>query len=563
MKTRPIASLCRALAPTWIVLLGWGIGLPRAAPAQPVDLPVFGDSVDVQLINLEVVVTRRGQRVGGLGPEDFRLRVDGEEVAIEHFSEISGGRAVGAESSPGAPAALGESLGTRYLVFIDDDFTVPTVRNRVLRRLAEQTALLQPEDRMAVVAFDGRRLDLLTSWTRSLAQLETVFERARERRAYGLLRRSDRWRWTARSPVRSRAPYGSLAPGSATSFSATGFVGLERALTGTEAPEALRYGDSQGQVARVVRAAASAMRGFARPAGRKVLLMLAGDWPIYGDLTGTDSYVRSRAEQQLLEPLVATANRLGYTLYPIEARAETATAAVSVESGRRAVAGLRAALADESDGLGKDTLRYLARQTGGKAFLAGARFDALEGVFEDTRSYYWLGFTPRWKQDDGVRRVEVEVARPGHKARSRTSFSDLSRQTEVSMQVESAHLFDVPLAGSGELAVDLGTARPAGAGKIVLPIRLEIPFDRVTVLPNDGAFEATLELRIAATDSDGTRADLAVVPVRLESPGPPRDGQVARYTTRLRLRRKPHRLLISLYDPLSESFLARRVEFEP
>ena len=535
------------------------------ATAEPVRLPAFGEVVDVKVINLEVVVTRRGQRVGGLGAEDFRLLVAGEETPIEFFTEISQGRAAAAAPSVAgvAPAVSpGEVVGTRYLVFIDDDFAVPSARNRVLRQLAAQAALLQPEDRMAVVAFDGRRLDLLTSWTRSLAHLETVFTQAQERRAHGLVRRSQQRRLSTQSQARAQERYDSRPPGG-TSFSATGFFGLGRALEDSEAPEVLHYGDADGQVARVVRAATSAMRGFARPPGRKVMLLLAGDWQTYRESRDRDGFERLKAERRLFSPLVDTANRLGYTLYPVDVRADRGVVSINAESGRLAVGRYRDAFAREGEKLGEDALYHLAQQTGGRAFVAGARVTALKGAIDDTRSYYWLGFTPTWQEDDQAYEVEIEMRPKALKARARASFSDLSRQTEVSMWVESAHLFDAPLAGSGGLKVELGEIHPAGVGKIVVPLHLEIPFDQVTLLPHEGGFAAHLELRVAATDADGARADLPIIPVDLVRPGAAGGGQIGIYETRLKLRRKPHRLLIALYDPLSETFLAQRLDFAP
>lgn len=86
------------------------------------------ETVDVRVVNLEaVVIDGRGRRVAGLGPQDFRLRVDRREVPIEYFSEIAGGvtAATLGESSAGRTASVpgliaGRPAGTSYLVFIDD-----------------------------------------------------------------------------------------------------------------------------------------------------------------------------------------------------------------------------------------------------------------------------------------------------------------------------------------------------------------------------------------------------------------------------------------------------------
>ena len=146
------------------------------------------------------------------------------------------------------------------------------------------------------------------------------------------------------------------------------------------------------------------------------------------------------------------------------------------------------------------------------------------------------------------------------------------------MWIESAHLFDTPLPGSAELAVEIGEPQPAGPGKLLLPLSLEVPLDQVTMLPvadgppaggqteqrpGTGSFAVSLELRVAATDADGASAGVPVSVVEIVVEAPPEPGQIGVYETHLKLRRKPHRLLISLYDPLTGGVWAQRVDFEP
>ncbi|MCP3910265.1 MAG: hypothetical protein GY713_04860, partial [Actinomycetia bacterium] len=171
------------------------LALAPVAPPAGAQEGVFGEVIDVRVVNLEVVVTEKGQRVTGLGPEDFLLTVDGREVAIEYFTEVSGGTAVHrADEGSGAtvPAlAPGVPVPTSYLVFIDEYFSLPTDRNRLLRRMIDQLPFLSPEDRMAVVAFNGKKVEMLSTWSQSVTALERVFKQAVERRAHGLSRRAE------------------------------------------------------------------------------------------------------------------------------------------------------------------------------------------------------------------------------------------------------------------------------------------------------------------------------------------------------------------------------------
>src|SRR5690349_13266124 len=102
------------------------VALPVIAQAPPATAPqsVFGEQIDVRVVNVEVVVTdKQGNRVAGFTPEDFRLKVDGKVVPVEYFNEVRGGSAIAlAESATssvkGLPSlAPGSPVGTSYLVF--------------------------------------------------------------------------------------------------------------------------------------------------------------------------------------------------------------------------------------------------------------------------------------------------------------------------------------------------------------------------------------------------------------------------------------------------------------
>ena len=53
---------------------------PSWASADTEAPPAFGDIVDVRVVNLEAVVTRKGEKVTGLSADDFTLLVDGKET---------------------------------------------------------------------------------------------------------------------------------------------------------------------------------------------------------------------------------------------------------------------------------------------------------------------------------------------------------------------------------------------------------------------------------------------------------------------------------------------------
>ncbi len=522
-------------------------------PADPELPPAFGEIIDVRVINLEVVVTDGKERVRGLTSSDFRLLVDGEEVPIEYFTEVVGGQAVTPAAGAATVPALepGEAVGTRFLVFIDEAFTIKTHRNRVLKRLVDQLPHLGPDDHMAVVAYDGRGLEMLTSWTSSQPALERVFEAAQSRRTYGLQRRIGPFYGSLpRSLFAAELAGPLIAPGPFDSGDRSAYYPY-RAPRGSRA-----YSDVQ----RVLDAATTALRGFARPPGRKVMLLLSGSWPAVGgrDFTETVAYGGGFSG---LRPLVDTANRLGYTLYPVDVAGLESHFGAGAQFDTPQQAAFFTGLSRDNEWLQEGTLVYLARETGGRAHIDGASRKALLRTVEDTRSYYWLGFTPGWQENDRRHRVKVEVLRKGLKVRSRDSFSDLSRQTEVSMLLESAQLFDLPLPGEGSgIVVTLGEPEKAGYRKVLVPLALEVPMAQVTVLPYQGGYVAELELRVAATDDKGNVARIPVIPIQLRGEAP--DAPIGVFELGLKLRRRPHELLVSVHDPASGNILSQRVALE-
>ncbi len=554
MKPFALRRRCATALSLTLMALSFSLLTAQTLHAQEEQPGIFGEVIDVRVVNLEVVVTdRAGNRVAGLGPEDFRLLVDGEEVAIDYFSEVALGLVAGerakAEDGSQAEAARsmpsltpGRPVGTSFLVFIDDFFPLKRDRNRVLEALETEFGHLRPEDRMAVVAFDGKRLKMLTSWTNSSPQLTDAFREARGRPAYGLSRRQEQQ-----------------------SFRASQGFGRERLVQNVGerlAPEARQYVELlSSQVDREISAASATLRSFAMPPGRKVMLLLAGGWPYDPtQLAGEDPHVpvldnEFKRGDQLYRPLADTANLLGYTLYPVDVPGLEGT---GPSLGARSPSNGGITSEQETQA----TLGVLARRTGGKALLNSLSNRPLETVVADTRSYYWLGFTADRKRDDEAHKIKIEVRGKGFKVRSRKGFLDFSRRAEASAMVESTLLFgSSPSAGA--MPVKLGEFKKAGRRFVEVPLTLAIPVSSMTILPQGKQWVSELELRIAVMDEEGNQADMPVIPLRLESATQPVPGRFVRYETSLKLRRSKHDVVLAIFDPATGRQVTNRVEIDP
>lgn len=496
------------------------------ATAQESSLPdLFSDSVDVRVVNVEVVVTdRKGNRIRGLEPDDFELLVDRQPVRIAYFTEVDEGyaRTAGGDGVADVPSlAHNAPVGTNYLIFVDDLSAIRGRRNRVLSRLDQDLRLLNPADRAAIVAFDGTGVSRLTDWTNSHYQLRTALLEAQMRPTFG-----------------------------------------------RQSAEATR---------RAVMAATATIRSVTRGPGRKVMLLLADSWSAPSavwDVLGS-GLARPNIDS-LYSPLVHAANRVGYSLYPVDVaglqyrQRSYGRLPPIPPGGYYAYSGgdtrgstmypppwpsMQALMIGSYEERQHDVLRFLADETGGRPMLNAFRSKALSETVADTRSYYWLGFDAPQSRDDELHDIRVRlVGQRKLRVRSREHYLDMSKSTEIDMRLEASMLFgNAP--GADPLAVRLGTPRKAGFLRVSVPVEVVVPLDELTLLPMDGKWMNEFEFRISAVDKWDIHSRKLVqkVPVvRSEAPAP---GETFVYETDLRLRKREYRYVAAVYDPLTDRTL--------
>ena len=502
--------------------LGWTAAvtlLVATVPAWGRESPLpdlFSEVIDVRAVNVEVVVTdRRGNRIRGLEASDFELRVDRKPVPINYFVEIDDGYArssIDDGIQAAASLATDEQVGTNHLIFIDDLHALRHHRNRVLRGLERDLGLLNPVDRVAVVAFDGSSVSLLLDWTNSGYRIIEALGKARGREAYGR-------------------------------------------------PKQFDLGTRPDQIRRTVMAAAATIRSLADAPGRKVMLLLTQDWSRSNDFRANQASM-----ENLYSPLVHTANRVGYSLYPIDLPGPRPKPRMVNSAYHDPVFGLHgprfrpnytgryAFPSYETEE--HDVLRYLARQTGGQPIINAYRDKALGETAADSRSYYWLGFEPSRAEDDELHRIKVRL--PGRRdlrVRVRRHYLDMSKGTELTMLLDSSLLFGGS-PGADTLEVRFGTPRKAGFLRVAVPMDVTIPLDDLALLPMDGRWMNELEFRVALLNRFGrlSRPPVRKIPVvEIDEPVP---GDVLVYKTELRMPKPRHRYVAAVYEPISGAILS-------
>ncbi len=549
----------------------------------------FGEEIDVRVVNIEVVVEDgEGERVRDLRRDDFRVFVDGEEVDVEYFTEVAQGRA--SDDNGETPPAVGEggAVATNFVLFVDDDHSLAAFRRPVLRGFSDSLAELPVQDQVAVVVQSRNRLELLSPFTRDREATRTALAELDRGERFGGVLKSPRFHQllpggesmrvegisvrkvagSAGGRRRGRRVAGGLAPSRGNwdvrrdGPGSGGEGGFERADAGAGAdgnaadrlsaagirlaemnPQSLAD-EAMGSILErdltlSVNAVVSAMRALEQPEGRRVLLLLAGRWPA-GAFRPGGRGSELRTDLDLLDGLIDTANLLGYTVYPLDQQAS----APSMTWWQN--------------------LRYMARDTGGMAFMAGSSLDALARVSEDTSDYYWLGFVPEYRRDDRVHDIDVEVLRPGLEIRARRGFVDLSRNAEADMEAQRALLF--PRQGAPAAAVltaRVGTPRKLSRRRMAVPIDIEVPLGVFPALPYGNEYVQRLEVRFATIDDAGWRAEQPAIPLEVRSPSAPRPDSVFDYYAEITMRHLPHTVVVMVHDPVSRQTASARLEVEP
>lgn len=411
---------------------------------------IFGEVIDVHVVNVEVRVTdRRGRPITGLSADDFVLREDGERVEISGFLEVSplareegdAAEAPVATTPPGEP----ESLPSRLLVIHLDDFAIDRQNRRLaLRDLHDLVSRgLEPDTRIALTLYDGK-LRMVEKPTADRDRLLAALEAVKAVDSQGLLRYRERQSALAEvlaevAEIRQEVRAGVREVGEAVRYleALTRRVEIEAEQRGTE---------NRGSFA----ALGTLVDTLAPLAGRKALVYISEGLPMHpgqaalavindalteltsgggGGSAGESINARSAALGALMNQtpsptrrapdpealpddlfaVTALAANAGVAFYPWKALGDAAgvPAAVGGDAGLELTPQVRSGLEQSLTA----TLSFMATETGGK-MMVGAGVDILIArALDDFGGYYSLGFSPEHGRDNLVHELKVKVRR--------------------------------------------------------------------------------------------------------------------------------------------------------
>lgn len=537
MKTKLAGLLAAA-----VVLPGSLALSQQPATPPPAETPRFVQEAVVELVSFEVSVTDAHGPVLGLSASDFRVRHDGQPVALSNFS--SWGRegesrppAVAVESpktdesSAAAPAearAAVERPGLSLNFYVDNanlsaqgrgpvlDAAIEFVRTRVAPgdRVAVTTNVGGPrivqgltEDRELVVSALRRLRDEPGTW--SITTVERMRVAASMRMTAQILRQMSA---TGR-------------PGASAQATAIAQGALDEVRTFEQTERVATRDATRG-----LRAVVTAMASMP---GRKVLVYLSeglagtpgqAGYRAFEESFREFSAARSQmndarmamtgegSEQKVFDDVVVSAAAAGVTLYTIDARG-------LVAPGDAESSGPPSATWSQDMRNYQEPLQKIAAETGGASFANGGDFRAgLDRFSRELDSWYLLGYPlPRGGRGP-LHTVAVElVNRPGCRLAYRERFVERSMPALFEDRVLAALSFG-PAENALGIAASAGTPKK-GAGKTwELPVRVVLPIGRLALLPEGDELVGTVTASYVTRGKDGKQSSLLKADHRVAVP---------------------------------------------
>ena len=549
-----LKPICRSVLVFW---LG-----STMAMAQEQPLPILVESVDVRVINVDVVVTdRKGNAIPGLKIGDFEVYENGRPMKLTNFYEVAGNRTIESpqapiqtktQTPPGLPAArqseqLPENLQRRIVFFIDNLSLHPFNRNKVfesMKTFARES--MRPGDE-AMVATWNRSMKIRVPFTKDHVNIQQALEGIAGESAFGVHNISER-----------RQVEGQI----------------REARTQSEAVGAARqYAQSvEHDLRQSVAAVNGLMATLAGVEGKKILVMTSEGFPMQpgrelfffiDDIAkekrnwggGGSSLIESMSfdATHLIQSIARTANANGITLYTLHAGGLVGGNEMSAENAKP----LSFTAQQQAISNSTDSLNLLANMTGGKATVGTNNFKmGFDQIQRDLNGYYSLGYRAGTERVDRQRTVDVRLKNNNKKyiVRSRKSFVEKSVETEMSDRV-IANLFYEGKANDLKIFLTTKQPIPTENGLFKIPVEVHIPMENLSLIPQGELHIGGFTVFVAAADKNGDMSEVSRQNHRLKVPQaemPKTSGKFYTYALELLMEKGRNKVSVGVVDEISK-----------
>lgn len=465
--------------------------LAAAWQAAAQNVPRVGETIDVSIINLDVVVTdHRGHHVRGLTAADFEVRDNGVVQPITNFAEYAEQQPAAMQTSvSGALAAQPTPEARRekrtILVYVERMVLLPSVADALVASLKDFLhQALQPGDSAGLVSFQYA-IKIEQDLTSDPAQLDRACDKVRKL--------FDRVADDPETELIRRAYLQEVLDEDMASIGQP------------SAPAQIFSGRDQADIAmldmrRKIDGLNRLINSMAGTEGRKALLLVTHRFSRYAgaEFFGGEvpfDYRRELETYDLRKQLAANANAAGVTIYTVFPEGLGFIPTGNVEERPRRNIGRNDSQQDAAK-LGKANviltnetapLTELAASTGGVAGWGNSDFSkVVHALRDDLASYYSIGFREPRRSATTHHHIEVMAKNRQYSVRSRSEYVAKSDAMQMSDRI-AASLYQPLRASSIPLDVELQAVTKKGR-RFHIPLVLRIPTSSLMTDNGSGSF---------------------------------------------------------------------------
>lgn len=543
----------------------------------------FFESIDVSVVNVDVVVTdRSGRRVSGLTQDDFELREDGKPVAISNFYAVAGEQAAASPQAGGAAAPSATPANTAepnpvpeeqrlYLTLFIDNHNLPAqARNQLLPALEKfLSTKMRPDDRLMLVSYDGD-LDIRLTPTNDAASVVAEIDKLAKKANLGTHASLERRQVlnqlnTATPDLGPDAGGGGPGGGGQTANQIAAESDALSTISSIRTMAEKEFTQTRTTLATMSQLV-DALSGLP---GRKVFLYVGGGMSLRpGDAimrAFLNKYPRMASQfnvtifdgmeqdtTRLFEQLVQRANAHRVTFYTLGAPSGVSRASAEWADNSSYGADL-----ESLDRVNVQApLETLAAGTGGLAIYDPSDPSALMNrMREDFESYYSLGYVPNHKADGKTHKLEVLTRDRSLKARYREGFRAETAAERAASRTLSAMVLGVeqnPL----DVALEFEDEVKDKKGNSVLSVLVKFPMAKLVLLPQEHVHEGRIKVFVGARDDQGRTSPITEVPVPIRIPNDQlltALGQTATFRVQVAVRPGEQVIAVSVRDELGNA----------
>ncbi len=490
---------------------------PRKKPSpQEEQIPRPAYEVEVIVTNIDVVVTdKKGNRVTGLKPENFKIYEDGLLQKLTNFYEVQGmevhisspdEKMEKLVASPQPVTKKSPEFRNKIIFYFDNWHLHPLNRNWSIKKLESfirNNFSLEHDINQGLVACLDQKLEIVQDFTSNPYMLLQALAAVKERSGQALLRQ--RTREDLRKELNSIV---------SNMQREKRFETYERALGMARNYVEAERGDLLFSL-KSINAFLDYLTGIE---GKKLLIYVSDGLALnpseevfsFIDQTFPFGSARSEAltydETRLFKELTARCNANEISLYPINAEGlESMILSADKAEGWKTYS-RGSGMVRAGSRYHNDALKLMANDTGGIAVLNTNDIESgLRRIENDLQFYYSLGYVSPHREDGRYHSLEVKLVDVDEKysIRVREGYTRISQEDKIREGVFSRlylHRQYNPL----NIMVQLMPVEPMPASsKLRLTLKLLLPISHLTLLPQENDYRGQIKVYIALLDSKG------------------------------------------------------------